>query len=524
MRHRQWLLRHWLLIGVLAALLLLLLSADALVDRPLRNWLVTESNARLNGYTIEVDHLDFRPWTLSLRLENVRVTQDAHPQPPVAIFPAVRVDLQWLALLRGRVVADCFLDAPDLHLDLSQLQAEREDDIPLRDRGWQDLVELYRIRVNNLTVRNGDLTYVDSDPERPLRITAADGEALNIRHVTDRNDDYPSPVWLTARLFDEGRLELAGDADFLRRPHAAFRGHAEVTRLPLDALGPVAGHYQVHVSGGLLSARGDVEYSAELQHVRLSEVLIDEVSVDYVSPAGPRAQDAGRKIVETAAEVENAPATDLVLERLEIRGTLGWVNSTAEPEYRVSLEDAAISLDNLGNRAEHGEARFEASGLFMGSGRASARGVFRPRQETADFALELQVRDTQLPALNDVLRAHGKLDVVQGEFSLFSQIRVADGMIRGYVKPLFGDLEIYDPEQDADKNVFQQLYEVIAQGVARILENQPRDEVATITDLSGPLEDPDASTWQIIANLLRNAFIDAILPGFSRETEAGTSE
>lgn len=30
----------------------------------------------------------------------------------------------------------------------------------------------------------------------------------------------------------------------------------------------------------------------------------------------------------------------------------------------------------------------------------------------------------------------------------------------------------------------------------------------------GPLEDPETSTWQAIVNLLRNAFVEAILPGF----------
>ena len=50
-------------------------------------------------------------------------------------------------------------------------------------------------------------------------------------------------------------------------------------------------------------------------------------------------------------------------------------------------------------------------------------------------------------------------------------------------------------------------------GVAKLLENTPRDEVATRTDVSGPLENPRSSTWQTVVNLVTNAFFKAFLPG-----------
>ncbi len=40
-----------------------------------------------------------------------------------------------------------------------------------------------------------------------------------------------------------------------------------------------------------------------------------------------------------------------------------------------------------------------------------------------------------------------------------------------------------------------------------------RAEVATRADLSGPIDDPEASTLEIVMRLLQNAFIKAILPG-----------
>ena len=57
-------------------------------------------------------------------------------------------------------------------------------------------------------------------------------------------------------------------------------------------------------------------------------------------------------------------------------------------------------------------------------------------------------------------------------------------------------------------------------GVSHLLENRPRDQVATVADLSGPLSDPHTSPWEIVVRLVSNAFVRAILPGFQREFEA----
>ena len=54
-------------------------------------------------------------------------------------------------------------------------------------------------------------------------------------------------------------------------------------------------------------------------------------------------------------------------------------------------------------------------------------------------------------------------------------------------------------------------------GVFKLLENRARKEVATKATISGSFKNPNTSTWQAILNLLRNAFISSILPGFEKE-------
>ena len=120
-------------------------------------------------------------------------------------------------------------------------------------------------------------------------------------------------------------------------------------------------------------------------------------------------------------------------------------------------------------------------------------------------------------AMNDLLRAYGNFDVTAGLFSLYSELTVKNDHVEGYIKPRFKDMKVHDARQDSEKTLFHKLYKGLIGGVAKLLENTPRDEVATRTDVSGPLENPRSSTWQTVVNLVTNAFFKAFLPGFEKE-------
>jgi hypothetical protein len=96
-------------------------------------------------------------------------------------------------------------------------------------------------------------------------------------------------------------------------------------------------------------------------------------------------------------------------------------------------------------------------------------------------------------------------------------LKVKNDHVEGYIKPLFKDMQVYDARQDKEKTLFHKLYEGLVGGVAKLLENTTRDEVATRTEVSGPLENPHTSTWQTVVNLVTNAFFKAFLPGLEKE-------
>jgi hypothetical protein len=122
-----------------------------------------------------------------------------------------------------------------------------------------------------------------------------------------------------------------------------------------------------------------------------------------------------------------------------------------------------------------------------------------------------------VPKLNDLLRAYGRFDASAGRFYFYSELSAKDGAITGYVKPLFKDLKIYSSEQEEGKPPLRKMYEGVVAGVAKLLKNHPRDQVATKAEISGRTDNPNVSTVDVVTRLVQNAFFKAILPGFDLE-------
>jgi hypothetical protein len=513
---RRW---RWLVIP-LGALVVTAVALDHFLDEPLRRQMEGRLNAALKGYTVTLRGLDFHVIGGSLDLLDLVIVQDKNPDPPVASIPRLTASIQWRELLNGTVVADFLIDRPVLHFNRRQFQSEVEDPVPVEKRGWQEALEaIYPFRINLFRVAEGDITYVE-ESGRPLHLTRVTFRAGNIRNIRRKDHTYPSNVWFEAIVFDSGRLMLDGRADFLAEPHIGLRANVAVEDVVLDYLKPVAARYNLIINQGTATMKGEVEYAPWFKMLHLSEVRLDGLHADFVhTPRTAQTEKAVREQVGRAAEqASNAPGLLLRIDRaFASQANVGFVNRAANPSYRVFLTDGELSMENLSNHFTEGEALALLKGRFMGSGATVVRATFRPETSGPDFDIDVRVEDTQMRTMNELLRAYGKFDVTGGWFSLYSQLRIKDRQITGYVKPLFRDLDVYDPGQDQHKSTFRKVYERMVGGVAKLLENRPRDEVATKTTISGRLDKPDTSTVETIVRLIQNALFDAILPGFEQE-------
>ena len=115
---------------------------------------------------------------------------------------------------------------------------------------------------------------------------------LRSRHTTtclpllarwqQRLRDYPSELRLSAVVFDTGRLDINGHADFLAEPIVGVKGNVALKGVPLDYFKPVTNRYDLTVSGGMLSLDGLIEYAPTIKVVDLREAEIRGVKIDYI--------------------------------------------------------------------------------------------------------------------------------------------------------------------------------------------------------------------------------------------------
>ncbi|MEO6307624.1 MAG: DUF748 domain-containing protein [Nitrospiraceae bacterium] len=420
------------------------------------------------------------------------------------------------------LVSDYVISRPILHITLPQAEQELHEDVPVHEKGWRDAVyAFYPITINQFKIDDADVTYVDQDPSKPLHFTHLNFLAGNIRNIRSPNDAYPSDLSLDGTIFGSGQIQMKGHANFLAEPHAGINADLALQHVALEPLLPVTGRYNVEIHGGVLSAEGHLEYTAEGETAaNLKRLSIEHARVDYVHTANTTVKEtqAAQAAVKTAKNLQNKPQTLIRIEHGAIKDSeFGFVNTAAESPYRVFLSNGELQLENLSNHLTEGSSAVRLMGQFMGIGNTVITGTFRPEKHTPDFDLNIKIDRTQMRAMNNLLRAYGNFDVTAGWFSLYSELRVKNGRVEGYIKPLFKDMKVYDARQDHEKSLFNQLYEGLVGGIAKLLENRPRKEVATQADIGGPLENPQTSTWQTVVNLVRNAFFKAILPGFERE-------
>lgn len=512
-----------------AVLLLLVVIGLFFFNRNLPAFIERQLNTQVAGYQFTVGEAHFFP-NLTLEIRRLTMIQTEHPNPPVAEIPRWHFSIQWWTIFSGAIVSDYVIDHPTFHITLPQAKEEVLDAVPLHKKGWRDAVfSFYPIKINELKIVEGDVTYVDQDPARPLHLTHLNFRAGNIHNIRSPNDTYPSDLSLEGNMFDSGRVRMKGHANFLAEPHAGIDADMALEHVPLEPLLPVTGRYNFQVHGGVLSAEGHLQYSAHSDTaVSLKTMTVENLHLDYVHTAEATAREAqiSKVTKETAEKLKNEQKLLVRIDHAVVtKSEFGFVDKTATSPYRLFLTRGELHLDNISNRLNKGTGTVNLTGAFMGSGATVISGTFRPEDKAPDFDMHVKIEGTELRSLNGLLRTYGNFDVTAGQFSVFSELTVKNGEVSGYIKPLFKDITVYDARQDKEKSFFHKMYEGLVGGVAHLLQNRPRAEVATKTEISGSLSNPNFSTWETVVNLIRNAFIKAFLPGFEKEvTSKGTGK
>ena len=180
--------------------------------------------------------------------------------------------------------------------------------------------------------------------------------------------------------------------------------------------------------------------------------------------------------------------------------------------YLSSLEGSIENLTNIHDDVTPMFSTVSAKGLAMDHARFEYEMKLDPFSYRPTFQIALRLLGLDVTKTNDLARAYGKFDFEHGWFDLVVELNVREGVMEGYVKPLFRDLSVFDLDKDAHRNVLLTFWEALVGVASELFKNQPRDQVATVIPMRGYLEAPNADLLTAVANILRNAFVRAYLP------------
>jgi hypothetical protein len=188
-----------------------------------------------------------------------------------------------------------------------------------------------------------------------------------------------------------------------------------------------------------------------------------------------------------------------------------------EKPLDVYLSEVNGLIDNLGNIRNETTplvSTVQATATAMDQAKLEFKMSLDPFSYRPTFHLTLRLLGLDVTKINELALAYGKFDFKRGWFDLVVEADSKEGLLTGYVKPLFRNLKVFSLTQDIkEDNVPQFFWQALVGFATTVFKNQPRDQFGTLVPFSA--DETGKTSPDILAtigNLLRNAFIRAYLP------------
>ena len=295
---------------------------------------------------------------------------------------------------------------------------------------------------------------------------------------------------------------------------AIIRGAYTVEGFYLDKMDSVTEKRTPFLSAGVIDL--SVEWQALLHGSIVGELVIDTAEVRFTKEAAEPAEL--QKDTASFADLLN-DFMPLKINRLEIHNSaIRYIDPNSSPKVDVQLSDVDVLATNLTNAVDKGvvlpSAVKATAGLY--GGELTFNMGINLLADAPTFDMNLKLTETKLVELNEMLQAYAKVDVNKGTMSLYAEMATKNGEFAGYVKPVIKDLDVLGPE-DKNDSFFHKIYEGIVGTAGSLLTNPKKDQVATKVELKGKLDDVKTSSIYAVLQLLRNAFIQALVPALDEQ-------
>ncbi|MBT0609146.1 DUF748 domain-containing protein [Aequorivita echinoideorum] len=251
-----------------------------------------------------------------------------------------------------------------------------------------------------------------------------------------------------------------------------------------------------------------IEWKSLFRGKIVSEISMFSPDVIYVFEDQEATPEGG----EPTAEDWTKALTDIVpidINHFEVYdGKVAFVQLQANPNIDLHIDKIRLTADNLRNVREQNRtlpSPIRATGITIGGGNMSLDGNINLIKEIPDMDMTLGIDGGNAKALNDFTNHYAGIDFDKGSFGIYSEVAIANGYMKGYVKPLLTDVQLIG-EGDGFLEI---LWEGFVGFFKFILKNQRTDTLATRVPFEGDLNNVKTGVWPTVLNIFQNAWIKA---------------
>lgn len=310
-----------------------------------------------------------------------------------------------------------------------------------------------------------------------------------------------------------------GDVDL-----ALWRGAYELSDISLSLRNPGQSHHEQLLT--IESIDIGLSWQALFQGELVGTIIVTHPEFFMTSELG---QKEGESPPEASQSAETAPErwqdqlrhlSVLRFDRIVIKNGVLHYRDEANDVAQIQLATVQFEVEGLalGSQAADQKATFTGSGHTIGSGMFTVEGWIDPLAEQPTFALQAALEELSGPELNPLTQRFDNLRFAAGTFSCYVELTAGEGRIEGFLKPIFVDLEVASYKDKSGSIASQLFWGALIPVAEFLLENDEENQHAARVPIEGEIEDPETDVWDVITSTLRNAFIQAIIPGFGSKS------
>ncbi|HTL30461.1 MAG TPA: DUF748 domain-containing protein [Tepidisphaeraceae bacterium] len=257
-----------------------------------------------------------------------------------------------------------------------------------------------------------------------------------------------------------------------------------------------------------------IEWNALLSRKIVGRILIEQPELNFVdAPSDSEDQTgAGGPWLEIVRDLFPFKINSCIIRDGSIHFRAFHKNPPVDL-YLSHLDAQIKNLTNIHDEITPLVATVDATATAMDQAKFEYHMKLNPFSYRPTFQLAVRLLGLDVTQTNALARAYGAFDFEKGYFDLVVELDAKEGMVEGYVKPLFRNIKVFSLSKDIkEDNPLELFWEALVGVATQVFKNQPHDQFGTQIPLRGDLSNPQTDILATIGNILRNAFVRAYLP------------